>query len=62
MSRFMYWLSVKLTPGFLWVSILAAAWILATVLHAVLIFGLFSVFSGAWEQEQFQKRMSQRNR
>ena len=59
---FMYWLNIKLTPGFLWVSILAATWILAIVLQAVLIFGLFSVFSGAWQQREFQKRMSRRNR
>ena len=59
---FMYWLNIKLTPGFLWVLILAGVWTLANVLHAVLIFGLFSVFSGAWEQRVFQKRMSRRNR
>ena len=59
---FMYWLNIKLTPGFLWVSIVAAAWVLAMVLHAIVIFGLFSVFSGAWEQKEFQKRMSRRNR
>ena len=59
---FMYWLNIKLTPGFLWVSILAAVWILASVLHAVLIFGLFSEFSGAWEQREFQKRMSRYDR
>jgi transcriptional regulator with XRE-family HTH domain len=55
---FMYLLNIKLTPGFLWVLILAGTWTLAIVLQAVLIFGLFSVFSGAWEQRQFQKRMS----
>jgi len=59
---FMYWLNIKLTPGFMWVSILAAVWILAIVLQAVLIFGLFSVFSGAWEQREFQKRMSRYDR
>ena len=59
---FMYWLNIKLTPQFLWVSILAASWTLAIVLQAVLIFGLFSVFSGAWEQREFQKRMSRRDR
>jgi len=59
---FMYLLNIKLTPGFLWVLILAGTWTLAIVLHAVLIFGLFSVFSGAWEQRQFQKRMSRHDR
>lgn len=59
---FMYWLNIKLTPGFLWVSILAAIWTLAIVLYGVLIFGLFSVFSGAWEQRAFQKRMSRYDR
>lgn len=59
---FMYWLNVSLTPGFLWVSILAGAWILAIVLQAVLIFGLFSEFTGACEQRVFQKRMSRHDR
>ena len=59
---FMYLLNIKLTPGFLWVLILAGTWTLAIVLQAVLIFGLFSVFSGAWEQREFQKRMSRHNR
>lgn len=55
---FMYLLNIKLTPGFLWVLILAGVWALAMILHAILIFGWFSVFSGAWEQRQFQKYMS----
>lgn len=59
---FMYWLNIKLTPGFLWVWFLAAVWILAMALQAVLIFGLFSEIAGAWEQRQFQKYMSRRNR
>ena len=59
---FMYLLNIKLTPGFLWVLILAGTWILAIVLQAVLIFGLFSESSAAWEQRQFQKRMSRHDR
>jgi transcriptional regulator with XRE-family HTH domain len=59
---FMYLLNIKLTPGFLWVLIVAGAWTLAIILQAVLIFGLFSVFSGAWEQREFQKRMSRHDR
>jgi len=59
---FMYWLNIKLTPGFLWVWFLAAVWILAMALQAVLIFGLLSEIAGAWEQRQFQKYMSRRNR
>ena len=58
----MFLLNIKLTPGFLWVLILAGTWILAIVLQAALIFGLFSEFSGAWEQRQFQKRMSRHDR
>jgi len=59
---FMFLLNIKLTPGFLWVLILAGTWILAIVLQAVLIFGLFSEFTGAWEQRKFQERMSRHDR
>ncbi len=59
---FMYWLNIKLTPGFLWVWFLAAVWTLAMTLQAVLIFGLLSEIAGAWEQRQFQKRMSRHDR
>jgi len=59
---FMYLLNIKLTPGFLWVLILAGVWALAIVLQAVLIFGLFSEFTGAWEQRVFRKRMSRHDR
>ena len=59
---FMYWLNIKLSPGFLWVAIVAGAWVLAMVLHAIVIFGLFSESAGAWEQRQFQKQMNRRKR
>ena len=55
---FLYWLNLQLSPGFLWVKIVAGAWVLAMVLHAAVIFGLFSLFGGEWEQRQFQKRMN----
>ena len=57
---FLYLLNVKLTPGFLWVLIVGGCWLMAIVLHAVVIFGLFSVFGGAWEQREFRKRMDRR--
>ena len=59
---FMIWLNLTISPGFLWVSFLAAAWILSIVLQGVLILGLFSEFAGAWEQRQFQKRMNRHKR
>ena len=58
---FMYWLNVTVSPQFMWVTILASIWFLAIAMQAVLIFGLFSVFSGAWEQKEFQKRMNRRD-
>lgn len=58
----LYMVNVKLTPEFLWVAIVGICWGLAIVLHALVIFGLFSVFGGAWEQREFQKHMNRRDR
>ncbi|WP_164116206.1 helix-turn-helix domain-containing protein [Sphingorhabdus sp. Alg239-R122] len=56
----LYILNIKLSPDFLWVIIVGLAWAFAIALHALVIFGLFSVFNGKWEQQQFQKFMSSR--
>jgi len=53
----LYILNMKLSPEFLWVLIVGLAWGFAIVLHALVMFGLFSVFGGKWEQREFQKRM-----
>lgn len=49
------------SPEFWWVLIVGGAWLLAIALHALVIFGLFSVFDGSWEQKEFQKRMRMKN-
>ena len=54
----LYLLNRQVTPDFLWVAIVAAAWMFAIILHAVVLFGMFSVFGGAWEQRKFQERMN----
>ena len=56
----LYLLNMQLSPNVPWFIIVAIAWAFAIILHALVIFGLFSVFGGAWEQRQFQKRMNQR--
>lgn len=50
-------LNLYVSPGRLWVLTVAAAWLFAIGLHALVIFGLFHVFGGKWEQREFQKRM-----
>lgn len=59
---FLYMLNIKLSPDFLWVVIAGVGWGFGIALHALVIFGLFSIFSGAWEQREFQKHMSRRGR
>ena len=54
----LYLLNINVTPGFLWVAIVAAVWGFAIVMHAIVMFGVFSVFGGAWEQRKFQERMN----
>ena len=53
----LYILNMMLSPEFLWVAIVGVCWAFAIILNAVVIFGLFSLFGGKWEQEEFQKRM-----
>ena len=47
-----------LSPGFQWFLIVGLCWGAAIVLHAVILFGMFSLFGGAWEQREFEKRMN----
>lgn len=54
----LYLLNVTLSPEFLWFLIVGFSWGFAIALHALVIFGLFSMFGGAWEQREFQKRMN----
>lgn len=58
----LYLLNIKLSPDFLWVVLAGIGWGFGIALHALVIFGLFSVFGGAWEQREFQKRMNLRGR
>ena len=53
----LYLLNIKLTPEYLWVAIVGGCWLGAIALHALVMFGLFSTFGGAWEQREFRKRM-----
>lgn len=54
----LYLLNQRLSPEFDWVVIVALCWGAAIALHALVIFGLFSLFSGEWEQQQFRKKMN----
>ncbi len=58
----LYLLNIELSPEFLWVVLAGIGWGFGIALHALVIFGLFSVFGGAWEQREFQKRMNLRGR
>ena len=53
----LYILNQRLSPEFDWFIIVALCWGGAIALHALVIFGLFKLFSGEWEQDQFQNRM-----
>jgi len=54
----LYVLNQRLSPEFDWYLIVGLCWGAAIALHALVIFGLFSFFGGAWEQDEFQKRMN----
>ncbi len=54
----LYVLNRWLSPEFQWFLIVGLCWGAALVLHAVILFGMFSLFGGAWEQREFQKRMN----
>lgn len=53
-----YILNQNLSPDFDWYLIVALCWGAAIVLHALVIYGMFSLFGGAWEQREFQKQMT----
>ena len=55
----LYALNLQVSPENLWILIVGAAWGFGLALHAVVLFGIFSLFGGAWEQKQFQKYMNQ---
>ncbi len=58
---FLYGLNIELSPETPWILIVGAAWGFGVAMHALVIFGLFDVFGGAWEQREFQKRMNRRD-
>ncbi len=53
----LYILNQRLSPAFDWFFIVALCWGAAIALNALVIFGMFSVFGGAWEQKLFQNKM-----
>lgn len=55
----LYVLNQHLSPEFDWFFIVALCWGAAIALHALVIFGMFSVFGGEWEQKQFMNKMDQ---
>ena len=55
----LYFINQSLSPEFSWFFIVGLCWGAAIVLHALVIFGMFNVFSGEWEQKQFQRRMDE---
>ena len=55
-------LNMMLSPQFWWVTIVGLCWGFAIALHALVIFGMFSLFGGKWEQREFQKRMNTRGK
>lgn len=56
----LYGLNLVVSPEVFWVIIVGIAWGFGLALHAIVLFGMFSLFGGAWEQRQFQKYMNQR--
>ena len=56
----LFLLNLWLSPEVWWIVIVILSWGGAILLHAVLLFSMFSLFSGKWEQTEFQKRMQQR--
>ena len=54
----LYVLNLNVSPGNWWVIIVGIAWGAGLGLHAIVLFGMFSLFGGAWEQRQFQKYMN----
>ena len=50
-------LNLVLSPGFLWAAIVGFCWGFGIALNALVVFRLFSLFSGEWEQNEFQRRL-----
>lgn len=55
-------LNLVISPNDLWILYVIIAWLAGLGIHAVAMFGMFSVFGADWEQRQFQKRMNQHRR
>lgn len=53
----LYLLNLFVSPDELWVLLVAVAWLFGLGLHAVIMFSMFGLFGGAWEQRQFRRRM-----
>lgn len=53
LTVFNLWVS----PDKIWIGWVAVPWALAIGLHAILMFGTFSLFGANWEQRIFEKRM-----
>jgi len=50
-------LNLVLIPGFLLAAIVGFCWGFGIALNALVVFRLFSLFSGEWEQNEFQRRL-----
>ena len=55
----LYFLNINTSPDNLWFITVGLIWAGALVLHAIILFGMFSMFGGDWEQRQFKKYMNQ---
>lgn len=54
----LYLLNIFVTPGYMWVIWPAIGWAFAIILQAVILFGLFGILGGEWEQKHFEKRLN----
>jgi len=55
----LYFLNTLISPDVMWVWWVAPIWACALALNAIVVFGLFHIFSPDWEQREFKKRMTQ---
>jgi len=58
----LYFLNTLVSPDVMWVWWVAPIWACALALNAIVVFGLFHIFSPDWEQREFKKRMAQDQR
>ena len=56
----LYGLNIYVSPDYLWVGWIVLGWGIGIILHALVIYGLFSLFDTRWEQRQLQKRLNRR--